>query len=223
MSRFMRHLALPLLLAASAAPAAAGVIAFQGVTFTSSSSGNVLTLEIDAAARNAGWTAARYVDAIGIKTSSSYTSVSMSGPTGAAWTFGTAELNAKGCQDSADKGNAGAGFDKLCFGGAPVALADDMVFTFTFDGTASPDPAHLKVRFLDASFKKIDELMSEDFVAGSAATGGLKTGTSLESDTGTGELAGSTQPVDLPEPHGIALFAGGLAALGLLRRRKPRA
>lgn len=220
MSAFLRRAALPLLLlAVAAAPASAGVIEFNGVTFTSSTSGNVLTLEIDAAARKNGWSDARYLDAIGIKTSGSYATAAMSSSTGAKWQLGTAELTAKGCQ--AGNGNKATSFDKLCFGGLPVALGDNMVFTFTFDGAASPDAAHLKVRFLDSSFSKIDELMSKDFVTSIANP---KPETSLEQrETGAGDPAGGTQPTDIPEPQTLALVAGGLAALGLLRRRKPRA
>lgn len=234
MSSLLRRMALPFFFLAGLAPASAGVIEQYGVTFTSNTSGNVLTLEIDAASRSGGWQTARYLDAIGIKTSSAYRSATLSSASGINWQLDAAELNANGCEGGNSK--KATSYEKLCIVGTPTALGDDMVFTFTFNDGAAPDAAHLKVRFLDASGKKIDELLSQDFEAGGTTSGdGTQPGTATEGtqsgsgntdsqlESDAGDTAGEPQPAAVPEPQTLALLAGGLALLTLLRRRKPRA
>lgn len=137
----------------SATFAVASTLTFQGVTFASSSAGNVLTIEIDAAGRTDGWATAEYIDTIAIKDVGTYSSVSLLGP-GGAWTYSANELNANGCN--------GGVTDNACFSHTPVALGDDMIFNFTFtDWVLGGDTPHLKVRFLDANLDKQDSLLSE--------------------------------------------------------------
>ena len=101
--------ALGSLLIVAASNASAGVITQDGVVFTSTFTGNVLTLEIDAAGRTGGWAGATAIDALGIKTVGSFGSVTMRSSTGADWTLSSAELNASGCAGkSKTKGTAAA-------------------------------------------------------------------------------------------------------------------
>lgn len=153
-----------LLLASSYA--SAGVISQDGVVFTSTFTGNVLTLEIDAARRSGAWAAATAIDALALKTIGSFSGVQMSSSTGAAWSLSASELKAKGCA-SASSGS-GAGQKLLCVSGAGVALTDNMVFTFTFDGTPSLAAPHLKVHFVNANGSKAGSLLSMDFPAQAA-------------------------------------------------------
>lgn len=153
----LRKLALaPLAVAlmASGAPAAAGTLTFQGVTFESSFAGNVLTIEIDAVGRTGDWASAVSMDTIAIKDVGTYSFVSLSGP-GGAWTYSGNELNASGC--------AGGLSGNACFSHAPVALGDDMIFNFTFSGgPLNLDVPHLKVHFLDANGDKQGSLLSQN-------------------------------------------------------------
>lgn len=149
MTPIFRKLALALATAAALNPAQAGVLSFQDVVFTTTWTSNVLTLEIDAAKHSGNWTGATTLGALSLKDIGSFTSVSVTAaPAGAgAWKLSSKELNAKGCAGggAAPRGTA------LCLSGAPVALADNMVFTFTFTGGAPDlDQPHLKVNFLDA-------------------------------------------------------------------------
>jgi hypothetical protein len=137
---------------ALSASASANVLTFQGVTFTTSDlGGGVLQLEIDAAARDGDWASAAFIDAIGLKDIGSITG-GTAGGLGAGWSFSTNELNANGCLGG-DSGGA-------CFSGAPVALGDDMIFTFAFTGDTDFSLPHLKVRFLDDSYGKQGSLLS---------------------------------------------------------------
>jgi hypothetical protein len=196
MKQFVRNTLLSVLLGAGAlASAQAGTLEYQGVTFTSSWSGNILTLEIDASHPTGDWSNATALGALQLKDVGSFGSVSLiSAPGGAMnWTLSSNELNANGC---AGGGHAGMG---LCYSGAHVALSDDMVFQFAFNG-GSPNPVspHLKVNFFGSDGdRKVGSLLSENIPAGVA-------------------------PV--PEPQSYAMLAGGLAVMGVLaRRRKTRA
>lgn len=181
-----------LLLAAGAMVSAqAGTLAFQGVTFTSSWTDKVLTLEIDAANRSGDWSKATTIGALQLKDIGSFDNVTLtSAPGGAAnWTLSSNELNANGCGGGAHVGSG------LCFSGQHVALSDDMVFRFTFDGGATDfSSPHLKVNFFDGDGgRKVGSLLSENI-----------------------PLA----PV--PEPSTYAMMLGGLALLGAMaKRRKP--
>ncbi|WP_020656346.1 PEP-CTERM sorting domain-containing protein [Massilia niastensis] len=210
----LRRMALSLLLGAGAASASAGVITSEGVTFTSTFKGNVLTLEIDAAGRTGGWAKASYIDALSIKTIGRFTDVSMGSSTAAAlWKLDAAELNAKGCDGGGGKGNDD-GFDRLCYSGDKVALADNMLFTFTFAGDVTLGAPHLKVRFLDAKGKKAGDLLSEDFPF---------QGEIPDEDPDNDPPPHEDPPVgEVPEPQSLGLVAGGIAALGFVRRRRQR-
>ncbi|WP_036212497.1 PEP-CTERM sorting domain-containing protein [Massilia alkalitolerans] len=156
--RTLLRLAVSSLFIVAATNASAGVITQDGVVFTSTFTGNVLRLEIDAAKRSGGWAAASAIDALSIKTAGSFSGVKMSSSTGANWALSRAELNAAGC---AGKGKGGAA--RLCFSGDAVDLADNMVFTFTFEGSPELAAPHLKVHFVNAGGAKLGSLLSMDF------------------------------------------------------------
>ena len=143
--------------------AAHAQLTFQGVTFTPSWSGNVLTLEIDAANPTGDWATADFIGALQIKSVGSWDLVSMTGPGAASgWSLAPDELTANGC----DGGSAGN--QRVCAFGTNVALTDDMIFTFTFTGgTQDFSMPHIKVlMFEDAdSTQKVGSLMSLDVPA----------------------------------------------------------
>lgn len=169
--------------------ASAGTLTYQGVTFTSSWTGNVLTLEIDAASRSGDWATATTIGALQLKDIGSFGSVSLTSAPGAAtgWTLSSNELNANGCAGGAHVGTS------LCYSGAHVALADDIVFQFTFaGGSPSLDAPHLKVNFfVGDGTQKVGSLLSQTIA-----------------------------PV--PEPQTYAMMFGGLAALAATARRRQR-
>lgn len=139
--------------------AQAGTLTFQGVDFTSSWSGNVLTLQIDGADPTGSWAGASTLGALQFKDLGSFDSVALTAaPQGASnWTVSSRELNANGCTGGS---HAGA---SLCVSGAPVALTDDMVFQFTFAG-GDPNPVapQLKVNMLGLDGgRKVGSLMGE--------------------------------------------------------------
>jgi hypothetical protein len=188
----IRKTLLSALLATGAiASAQAGTLEFQGVTFTSSWTDNVLTLEIDAAHPTGDWASATTIGALQLKGLGSFDSVSLSSaPAGAAnWTLSSNELNANGCGGG---GHVGA---SLCFSGDHVALSDDMVFKFTFNGGATDfSSPHVKVNLFNGDGgRKVGSLLSENL---------------------------PMAPV--PEPQTYAMMLGGLAALGAMARRRKR-
>jgi hypothetical protein len=156
-----------LLGAGSIATAHAGLLSYQGVTFSSSWSGQVLTLEIDAARHTGDWARARGLAALELDGIGDYTSVSVSSAPGgaASWTTSSSELNAQGCSGSTN-GQAGS---RLCFYGQQIDLSDNMVFSFTFSGKAvsTVDP-HVKVEFVSAKGKKVGSLLSQTLPASPA-------------------------------------------------------
>jgi hypothetical protein len=197
MKQIVRSALLCAVLGAGAlASAQAGTLEYQGVTFTSSWSGNVLTLEIDASHPTGDWSGATTLGALQLKDVGSFDNVTLTSAPGGAenWTLSNNELNANGC---AGGGHAGMG---LCYSGAHVALSNDMVFQFRFNG-GSPDAIspHLKVNFFGPDGdRKVGSLLSENIPAGGVAAA-------------------------VPEPQSYAMMAGGLAVLGALaRRRKSR-
>ena len=178
-----------LLAAGAMASAQAGTLEFQGVTFTSSWTDNVLTLEIDAANRTGDWANATTIGALQLKDIGRFDNVTLTAaPGGAAnWTLSSNELYANGCGGGAHIGSG------LCFSGQHVALSDDMVFKFTFNGGATDfSSPHLKVNFFDGDGgRKVGSLLSENI-----------------------PLA----PV--PEPQTYAMMLGGLAVMGAMTRRR---
>lgn len=163
MTSFIRTTLLSALLGAGTiASAQAGTVEFQGVDFTSSWSGNVLTLEIDAANPTGSWAGATSLGALQLKDLGNFDNVSLTAaPGGAAnWTLSSNELNANGCTGG---GHAGT---SLCYSGAHVALTDDMVFQFTFSGgNVDPTSPQLKVNMFGADGdRKVGSLMGEHLV-----------------------------------------------------------
>ncbi|KQV90864.1 hypothetical protein ASD15_02020 [Massilia sp. Root351] len=135
----------------------AGVLEFQGVTFTTSFMANVLRLEIDAANPTGDWSTATTLGMLGIKDVGSFSSVSLTAapPGGLSWTINNNELSANGCVN-------GANPMKICAFGSHLALTDDMVFEFTFTGgTQDFTSPHLKVGMYEGdSPDKVGSLMS---------------------------------------------------------------
>ena len=165
----LRLTALAALLGATTMTAHAGVLTLDGVTFASSWSGNVLTLEIDAAKRSGGWSGATGLAALAIKGVGTYSSVSVSGGPGGtdAWKLSTSELKASGCSGTSN----GAAGSRMCFYGQQIALADDMVFKFTFNGASvATNEPHVKVEFVDARGNKVGSLLSQVLPASISAT-----------------------------------------------------
>jgi hypothetical protein len=180
-----------LLALGATASAQAGTLTFQGVTFTSSWTDNVLTLEIDAAHRTGDWANATTLGALQLKDIGNFDSVSLTAaPGGAAnWTLSSGELNANGCGGGAHVGAS------LCFSGDHIALSDDMVFKFTFNGGATDfSSPHVKVNMFNGDGgRKVGSLLSENI---------------------------PLQPV--PEPSSYAMMLGGLALMGAVVRRRKR-
>lgn len=160
MQPVFRNIALALATAAVLTPAHAGLLTFQDVVFTTTWTGNVLTLEIDAGQHSGDWTRATSIGALSFKDIGSFQSVKVtSAPQGAeAWMMRAGELTAKGCI-----GAGGRNRDRtsLCLTGTPAALSDNMVFTFAFTGTPSLEQPHLKVNFFDGSNNKVGDLLSQ--------------------------------------------------------------
>ncbi len=166
MKMTLRKAAVSALLAAglaASASASAGTLSYQGVTFTTSWTGNTLTLAIDAAHPSGDWATATTLGALQLKDVGSFDSVSLSAAPGAAvnWTLSPDELNANGCTGGAHPGMG------ACFSGTHVALTDNMVFKFDFTGSGtnftSPD---LKVNFFNgAGGDKVGSLLSMNIPA----------------------------------------------------------
>jgi hypothetical protein len=157
--RIIGPMAVAASLCLAAGGASAGVLTFQGVTFTTSFSGNVLTLEIDAAAPTGDWATATTLGMLGIKDVGSFSSVALtSAPAGAlSWLINTNELSANGCVN-------GANPMKICSFGTHVALTDNMVFEYTFTGgTQDFTSPHLKVGFFVGDDPdKVGSLLSQN-------------------------------------------------------------
>jgi hypothetical protein len=134
--------------------AANAQLTFQGVTFTTSSVGNVLTVEIDAANATGDWEDAVGIVGLQVKQVGTWTSATIGGA-GSGWTVFDQELNANGCDGGSEGGQ------RACAFGPVVALSDDMMFTYTFTGgTQDFSNPHIKVMFVDANGEKIGSLLS---------------------------------------------------------------
>ena len=129
----------------------------DGVTITPSFSGNVLTIELDAAGVMGDWAGATGIVALQVKDVGTWTSFDFSGPGAASsWVEYSNELSAGGC----DGGSSG--IQRACASGTAVTLTDDMMFTFTFTGgTQDFSNPQIKLMFVDSSGNKVGSLLSE--------------------------------------------------------------
>jgi hypothetical protein len=179
------------------ATANAGLLTYQGVTFTSTWSGQVLTLEIDAASHTGDWARAKGLAALELDGIGDYAGVTVSAaPSGAkSWTTSSTELTAKGCSG----GTTGQAGSRLCFFGQQIALGDNMVFSFTFSGNAiaAVDP-HVKVEFVNSKGGKVGSLLSQTLPASPVVAANSGTGTGSQSGS-----AGSTMPASVPVPSSV--------------------
>lgn len=201
MKTALRTTALAALLGLATMNAHAGVLTTDGVTFTSSWSGNVLTLEIDAAKRSGGWSAATGLAALAIKNVGTYSSVSVSAAPGGttAWNVSTAELKASGCSGT----GSGATSNRMCFFGNQIALGDDMVFKFTFNGAGvTTTEPHVKVEFVDAGGRKVGSLLSQTLPATTTASTGTTTAGTTSSTGNPTAGTGTTTGTGTPAPTG---------------------
>lgn len=214
MNKTLKNLLLGSLLGAGTiASAHAGLLTYQDVTFTSTWSGNVLTLEIDAARHTGDWTNASGLAALELKGIGNYTGVSVTtAPDGAGkWTTSGSELKAGGCSGTTN----GQGGSRLCFYGQQIALADNMVFSFTFSGSdiQTADP-HLKVNFVDAKGKKTGSLLSQTLPASPAASTGGTAGTGTQSGNGASTVpAAPAAPAVPASPPATSADTGAPAAI----------
>jgi hypothetical protein len=143
-----------------AAPAHAS-LTFQGVTFTTSYAGNVLTVEIDAANPTGDWSTATTIGALEVKGIGTFSGVTFTGPGAAAgWSVVPNELNASGCVGGAQLGR------NACASGAHVPLSDNMIFTYTFTGQPNLTDPTIKVAFYNGDNPdKVGSLLSMDVPA----------------------------------------------------------
>lgn len=217
----------------AASNASAGVITQDGVVFTSTFTGNVLTLGIDAAGRTGGWAGAAAIDALGLKGLGSFGSVVMTSSAGIGWTLSSAELNASGCAGK-EKGKADGA--RLCYSGAALELADNMLFTFTFEGSPTLNAPHLKVHFVDARGGKDGSLLSLYFPwqaetvrapvdpvvlpppAVSVPGGDAADSANMPVIAPVGNQSG-----EVPEPQTLAMIGAGLALMAVARRKRQQA
>jgi hypothetical protein len=202
-NKFTRAL-LPLLLAAGCGSANAGVLTFQGVSFTATTSGNTLTLAIDAAHRTGDWASATTIGALDFQSIGQFSGVHLVQAPGAAsgWGVSGAGLNAKGCSGGSQPGKF------ACFSGAHVALQDDMIFKFAFDGAGVDLSApNLKVNFFAGDgTRKVGSLLSQTVQADVVVP--------------PPPPPPPPPPTDVPEPATAAILASGLALMGVARRKR---
>ncbi len=168
----------------------AGMMEFQGVSFSSSWTGDVFTLELDADTANLSgdWSDAIYIDSIAINDVGTWrdlTDIMLDGPGSFGGPIEGTGLNAGGCKSLA------GGSNHPCWNGL-ATLSENMIFTFNFASTIGNynDTPHVKVRFLDANMNKAGSLFSRDLFS-----------------------------TAVPEPTSLALMAIGLAALSFRRKK----
>lgn len=196
-------------LAATAAPVSYSST-FNSTTFTISTidgSPNSLSLRITGALSASGdWAPAVAFDNFALKSIGS--GITGGSVTPGTWSSSVLELNASGCGGGASGG--------VCFDANPsVALSDDMLFRIDLAFAAgygldiSSSGPHLKVRFVDASGRKVGSLLST-YIGQSTTVCDL--GDVCDDDGTTGTV---------PAPGSLALVGGALLALGWTRRRGP--
>ncbi len=196
-------------MAAGIGSAQAGVLTYQDVVFTTSWSNNVLTLEIDAAKRSGNWSTATMLSALSLKEIGSFKQRKGDGGAERRQHLGpdVKELTANGCAG----GSGGTRTDTaLCLTGAPIALTDNMVFTFAFTGgTLDLDEPHLKVNFVDASKNKVGDLLSQTIVATPVVVTPVPTPTPIPTPTPTPTPTPVVTPVPVTPIDPVLLPATG--------------
>lgn len=211
MKNTFRKLTLALATVAAFAPAHASVLTYQNVGFTTTWANNVLTLEIDASQHSGNWSGATALGALSLKDIGNFTGVTVTAaPKGVeAWTLTSRELTANGCTG----GGGNSDTTSLCLTGAPIALTDNMVFTFTFTGAPVLTQPHLKVNFVDSANNKVGDLLSQSIQSSAVPIKPPGSGTGTGNETPSGQV---------PEPKTIALVFAGLALMGAVIRKKRR-
>lgn len=174
--------------------ASAGLLTFDGATFSSSWAGDILTIEIDAAPSHltGGWAAATKISAIAINDVGSITSASDVSLDAPGTSFdGDIEGWGLSASNTSCQSTDSTSYNHACWWGSET-LTDNMMFNFTFASSVAnhTDTPHLKVRFLDANNDKVGSLLSMDLPS-----------------------------VNVPEPGTLALFGLGLVVLVGVRRK----
>lgn len=195
MQPILRHATLALLLAGAATSALAhystpatttsNKVSVDGMTFTTTVSGNTMTLEIDASKHTGGVSAAKYLDALSFTNIGTFSKATLvSSPFSWVQDFKAGTAGANGCQSGA-KGASSS----LCLGGVlPTTLKDNMTFKFAFEGAVDLKAPQVQLNLLDSFFQSTGSLYQVNF--------GTKTGGLIN----TGGNTTTPQPTPTPTP-----------------------
>lgn len=196
-TKLLQRAAITAVLAAACSAASAGVITYQGVTFTATRNATQLMLEIDAGSPSGNWSTAVDISALQIDNIGTFTGVSFTSniPGLAAWTESGAQLNNNGCAGGIQATKT------VCIDGTPVALANNMLITYTFTGNAYDlSTPTVKLNFIDNTGSRT----------------GSQFNTAITADLVNPE---GPPPSGVPEPGSLALLGGGAVVAALARRR----